>query len=420
MFLQNAKLRTKFMLSPVLMSIGLAAITIYFFVTINQQFDQLEKATQNDFSRLQSVSRAVENVAYAHNQLNVAAAQVTTGLTPQYFKDFKRQIDQKISECSLQLKLFLKDQKLNSQSFTKATLALKEVDRYQQFAGTLMNSIQTQAGKIDNQLKELNQSFEELSKYTNDLTNRTNVRAKKTIAHYQDQTRSKFEVFAIGLAGFALFSALWSWFLAKNLSQPILNLLNVIHHVTKKGDFNARVPKSSGGEIGTLVDGFNHMLFEIGRTEDIYKSTSDHFKIALEQVGMLMVLTDEKGLIKFCSRSFLELIKKSRAHVINHYIGDFVFEVHDGIVQPQPLDIKNITSKKHQQLKNIWVTDEQKQTYQIRLACTTIDDPSQNYSGALFIGTTVRDRRLHAVNTAQESGVFETSLSDITRQSTIV
>jgi signal transduction histidine kinase len=72
----------------------------------------------------------------------------------------------------------------------------------------------------------------------------------------------------IGAAIIAI-SLLAAYLLSKVLqgaiSQPILTLAQTARAVSDRRDYGVRAPKTSGDEIGTLTDAFNHML---GRIED--------------------------------------------------------------------------------------------------------------------------------------------------------
>jgi two-component system, sensor histidine kinase and response regulator len=66
----------------------------------------------------------------------------------------------------------------------------------------------------------------------------------------------------------AIACALWvSYWLAarlqRQISGPIVNLANTMQRVSAEEDYSLRVERSSGDEIGSLIDGFNQMLAQI-------------------------------------------------------------------------------------------------------------------------------------------------------------
>lgn len=74
---------------------------------------------------------------------------------------------------------------------------------------------------------------------------------------------------------------LLSWLLARRLHQPIseplMQLTEIMIQVSGKQDFSLRAPKNSGDEIGVLVDGFNHMLEQIEKQR--HKLTQHQFHL---------------------------------------------------------------------------------------------------------------------------------------------
>lgn len=51
--------------------------------------------------------------------------------------------------------------------------------------------------------------------------------------------------------------------LRSTITQPLLDLVGVMHHVSTHQDYDARAKKTSDDEIGSLMDGFNGMLTQI-------------------------------------------------------------------------------------------------------------------------------------------------------------
>ncbi len=65
---------------------------------------------------------------------------------------------------------------------------------------------------------------------------------------------------------------LLSWGLARVISEPVLTLVETVRRVGTEQDYSARVPKHGGDEVGTLIDGFNHMLTQIqARDEQLHQ-----------------------------------------------------------------------------------------------------------------------------------------------------
>jgi signal transduction histidine kinase/ActR/RegA family two-component response regulator len=60
----------------------------------------------------------------------------------------------------------------------------------------------------------------------------------------------------------AVLIAIW---LRRAVTDPIIALTDAARNVVDKRDFSLRVPKTTGGELGILVDAFNTMLAEVGQ-----------------------------------------------------------------------------------------------------------------------------------------------------------
>ncbi len=70
-------------------------------------------------------------------------------------------------------------------------------------------------------------------------------------------------VLALSLATAMLLSA----GLQRQVSGPILRLVEAMRHVSKRKDYSVRIEKAGNDELGTLVDGFHDMLAEIQTRE---------------------------------------------------------------------------------------------------------------------------------------------------------
>jgi signal transduction histidine kinase/ActR/RegA family two-component response regulator len=66
------------------------------------------------------------------------------------------------------------------------------------------------------------------------------------------------------MLGSLLVALLISTWLQRAVTRPIVALTGAARKVVEERDFSQRVPKTTGGEIGILVDAFNTMLAEVG------------------------------------------------------------------------------------------------------------------------------------------------------------
>ncbi|WP_305044152.1 ATP-binding protein [Geoalkalibacter sp.] len=73
--------------------------------------------------------------------------------------------------------------------------------------------------------------------------------------------------FGAGSLGVLFLSLLLAFALAARLqrviSQPVLSLAATMEEISRSGDYRVRMPRESNDELGTLMDGFNHMLEQI-------------------------------------------------------------------------------------------------------------------------------------------------------------
>ncbi|MBI3890964.1 MAG: response regulator [Candidatus Wallbacteria bacterium] len=87
----------------------------------------------------------------------------------------------------------------------------------------------------------------------------------------------------IGIVGVVLaVSSLMAFLLSSKLQQlistPILKLANAARHVSEKRDYSIRVEKSSGDELGMLIEGFNEMLAQIQQRDVELERHRDHLE----------------------------------------------------------------------------------------------------------------------------------------------
>jgi signal transduction histidine kinase/CheY-like chemotaxis protein len=103
-------------------------------------------------------------------------------------------------------------------------------------------------------------------------------------------------VFGIIVAAAFLIAWLLSASLQKVISQPILNLTQVVGSVSERKDFSVRVPKHSQDEIGVLIDAFNGMLAALQSRDQKLQEYREHLE---EQVtARTMALSDTNKMLQ--------------------------------------------------------------------------------------------------------------------------
>ncbi len=77
-----------------------------------------------------------------------------------------------------------------------------------------------------------------------------------------------------------LLAMLFSVRLQRLITRPILRLTKITKNVTRTRDFSKRAVKTGQDEVGTLIDGFNHMMDEIESRDRILQQNNHELAIA--------------------------------------------------------------------------------------------------------------------------------------------
>jgi signal transduction histidine kinase/CheY-like chemotaxis protein len=123
-----------------------------------------------------------------------------------------------------------------------------------------------------------------------------------TICIQYDLSGTRREIYAsvavFGIIVSAAFLIAWllSASLQKVISQPILNLTQVVGSVSERKDFSVRVQKHSQDEIGVLIDAFNGMLAALQSRDQKLQEYREHLE---EQVtARTMALSDTNKMLQ--------------------------------------------------------------------------------------------------------------------------
>jgi two-component system nitrogen regulation sensor histidine kinase NtrY len=127
-----------------------------------------------------------------------------------------------------------------------------------------------------------------------------------------------------------VFSATWfGLFLAKGITEPIQKLVEGIQKIVK-GNLDFAIPKSSGDEIGTLVDSFNQMTRDLKSSKsqvekahaDLSKSNLEleqrrrYMEVVLRDVGTGVISLDSAGRIRTMNRSAEKILGIEAARIL--------------------------------------------------------------------------------------------------------
>jgi PAS domain S-box-containing protein len=121
-------------------------------------------------------------------------------------------------------------------------------------------------------------------------------------------------VIAVSLvAAFAL-----SYWLSSVVTKPILAINDVARRIMDSRDFSLRAAKTTADEIGSLVDGFNGMLAEIGRRAQELEASNRNLEQEMEERRAVEAALRERD-----ARLYRAQLLAGLAHVITAQDGSF-------------------------------------------------------------------------------------------------
>jgi two-component system nitrogen regulation sensor histidine kinase NtrY len=135
-----------------------------------------------------------------------------------------------------------------------------------------------------------------------------------------------------------VFSATWfGLFLAKGITEPVQKLVEGTQKIVK-GNLDFAIPKSSGDEIGTLVDSFNQMTRDLKSSKsqvekahgDLSKTNLEleqrrrYMEVVLRDVGTGVISLDSTGRIRTINRSAEKILGIKAAQVVGKAYTDLL------------------------------------------------------------------------------------------------
>ncbi|OVE81141.1 hypothetical protein BVY03_04435 [bacterium K02(2017)] len=172
------------------------------------------------------------------------------------------------------------------------------LEKYQLALQKVLANIKVNNNDIYQNINTMNRNYIYLERNMEGLISEANEEIMNSIMSVQNKSANQIKIFSIFLAIAIFITLAVGWFFSNYLSKPIQNLAKTIENVTQKGLYSQRVVKESEDEMGGLVDGFNQMLFELERTHNSLMSTREKFNNIFESINQMIVITNEKGLIK--------------------------------------------------------------------------------------------------------------------------
>ena len=127
-----------------------------------------------------------------------------------------------------------------------------------------------------------------------------------------------------------IFVAIWfGLFLAKGITEPVQKLVEGIQRIVK-GNLDFAIPKTSGDEIGTLVDSFNQMTHDLKFSKsqvekahaELSKSNLEleqrrrYMEVVLRDVGTGVISLDSAGKLRTINRSAEKILGIDASQVL--------------------------------------------------------------------------------------------------------
>jgi PAS domain S-box-containing protein len=158
---------------------------------------------------------------------------------------------------------------------------------------------------------------------------------RSDVGRTDQRLRQYVRIVGLVLLGSWLLAWLGASMLQRVISRPILDLADVVQRVRKDETYAVRAVKTTGDEIGVLIDGFNAMLERVSEREaaleearglleqrvaDRTKALDEserRFRSVLQNLQILAVLLDREGNITFCNPYLAKLTGWSDQELLN-------------------------------------------------------------------------------------------------------
>lgn len=113
-------------------------------------------------------------------------------------------------------------------------------------------------------------------------------------------------------------------FVRKTIINPVKLVSASIIDVTRTGNFSERLPKTSGDEIGRLIDAFNDLMEELGRKTLQSRESEERYRKFIEMAKSAVVTFMEDGKIVISNQKAEELFGLSRQALLGENVFAFI------------------------------------------------------------------------------------------------
>ena len=192
-----------------------------------------------------------------------------------------------------------------------------------------------------------------------------------------------------------VFSATWfGLFLAKGITEPVQKLVEGTQKIVK-GNLDFAIPKSSGDEIGTLVDSFNQMTRDLKSSKSqVEKAHGDLSKTNLEleqrRRYMEVVLRDVgTGVISLDSTGRIRTINRSAEKILGIKAGQVVGKAYTDLLQGEYLRLADELVRAVNRAENRSITRQVKLRVGIDLLTLLVKVAILRDEGERYLGMVV-------------------------------
>jgi PAS domain S-box-containing protein len=110
------------------------------------------------------------------------------------------------------------------------------------------------------------------------------------------------------LSGALLLAYVGSRFLQRQISQPILNLVEAAKSVAHQQDYSVRAPNPGGAELGFVTEAFNSMLEQIQLTHAVLGESEERFRVVADSAPVLIWMAGPDGQLAWFNKHWLTFV----------------------------------------------------------------------------------------------------------------
>lgn len=203
--------------------------------------------------------------------------------------------------------------------------------------------------------------------------------------------------FAFGSVLFAIIIIIW--LVASTLTRPISKLVGAANRLAQ-GELDAAVTVKTHSEIGHLARTFEHMRIELRRhygelqkTNKLLKDSEQRFRMMLENVRLVSVITDAYNNIIFCNNFLLEITGWNREEIL----GQNLFELFKSYVPINKRELIEMNARPAVQngavIFSVYeILTRDRKSRLILSHSITLHDHRRNTTGTAIIGEDITER----------------------------